>query len=120
MTNDSDDGRLTRPLTALFGEAHPGAVFSDPIQSGEDIVITAAAWDRAGGFGWGSGGGGEGPDRGEGGGGGGGGSSEGRPVAVIRITPDGIEVEPIIDVTKIAVTGLLAAIALWRTCRSSS
>jgi uncharacterized spore protein YtfJ len=36
-----------------------------------------------------------------GGGGGGGGTSSGRPVAVISVGPDGVEVEPIVDVTKI-------------------
>lgn len=119
MTHDADDAarRLSDPLTALFGEPDPAGVFSAPVEVGDDIVITAAAWDRAGGFGWGGGGGGEGADGGSGMGGGGGGSSEGRPVAVIRIGPDGVEVEPVIDLTKIAVTGLLAAVGLWRALR---
>ena len=39
---------------------------------------------------------------GAGGGGGGGGGASGRPVAVISVSEDGIEVEPIVDVTKIA------------------
>jgi uncharacterized spore protein YtfJ len=38
-----------------------------------------------------------------GGGGGGGGFSMGRPVAVITIGPDGTQVEPIIDPTKISI-----------------
>ena len=119
MTHETDDaaGRLTEPLTALFGEADPAGVFSGPIEVGDDIVITAAAWDRAGGFGWGGGGGGEGTDAGSGMGGGGGGSSEGRPVAVIRIGPAGVEVQPVVDLTKIAVTGLLAAVGVWRALR---
>ncbi len=116
MTFDADDaaGRLVEPLTALFGTADPEQVFSSPIEVGDDLIIMAAAWDRAGGFGWGGGGGGEGADAGAGMGGGGGGSSEGRPVAVIRVGPAGVHVEPVIDLTKIAVTGLLAAIGIWR------
>lgn len=120
MTFDTDQPaeRLAAPLQALFGEADPSTVFSDPIEVGDSVVITAAAWDRAGGFGWGGGGGGEGAQAGTGMGGGGGGSSEGRPVAVIRLSPDGVAVEPVVDLTKIAVTGLLAAVGLWRARRS--
>ena len=74
------------------------------------------------GFGFGSGGGtGSAPDRsssasqtdaqdqeneaggsGGGGGGGGGGLAVGRPVAVISIGPRGVRVEPVMDITKIA------------------
>ena len=43
------------------------------------------------------------------GGGGGGGGSSGRPVAAIVIGPDGVKIEPVVDVTKIG----LAAIGAW-------
>jgi uncharacterized spore protein YtfJ len=43
-----------------------------------------------------------GEDAGMGGGGGGGGGASGRPIAVISITEDGVEVEPVVDATKIA------------------
>jgi uncharacterized spore protein YtfJ len=43
---------------------------------------------------------------GAGGGGGGGGGSMGRPVAVIVVGPDGVEVKPVIDLTKLALTAL--------------
>lgn len=102
-------------LSRFFGEAAPSTVFSAPERVGDDVVITAAAWERAGGYGWGAGGG-EGDDGG--GGGGGGGVSEGRPVAVIRLTPHGTEVTATPDVTKIAVTLLLAAVGVWRALRS--
>jgi len=45
---------------------------------------------------------GEGADAGMGGGGGGGGGASGRPIAVISITEDGVQVEPVVDATKIA------------------
>jgi len=41
-------------------------------------------------------------DFGMGGGGGGGGGASGRPIAVISVTGEGVEVEPVVDVTKIA------------------
>jgi len=45
---------------------------------------------------------GEEPEAGMGGGGGGGGGASGRPVAVISVSEDGVEVEPVVDATKIA------------------
>jgi len=121
--HDGDINDAARPtadaLAALFGEAAPGTVFSEPIHVGDDLVITAVAWERAGGFGFG---GGEGPtnesDNGRGSGGGGGGASQGRPVAVIRITSSGVEVKPVIDFTKIGVTLLLGLIGIWRAFRN--
>ena len=104
-------------LTAVFGEAAPGTVFSEPIQVGDDVVVTAVAWERAGGFGFGGGEGTNDGDNGSGGGGGGGGASQGRPVAVIRITPAGVEVKPVIDFTKIGLTLLLGVFGVWRVLR---
>lgn len=102
-------------LSALFGEVSPSTVFSEPIRVGDDLVITAAAWERAGGFGFGGGGGTDAQgNEGGGTGGGGGGSSQGRPVALIRIGADGVEVTPIIDFTKIGVTLLLGLLGVWR------
>lgn len=43
-----------------------------------------------------------GEDIGMGGGGGGGGGASGRPVAVISVSEDGVQVEPVVDATKIA------------------
>ena len=97
-------------LRAFFGEASPSSVFSAPMRQGDDLILTAAAWERAGGFGFGGGTG----DEGGGGGGGGGGAAQGRPVAVIRVTPTGTEVTPLFDVTKITVTVLLSAVGVWK------
>lgn len=126
MTDDVDRTAETvaREIRAgvsdLFGAASPGTVFSEPRTVGEDLVIAAAAWERAGGFGFGVGGGNdEKGGRGEGGGGGGGGMSQGRPVAVIRVGPSGVEVKPVIDYTKIGVTLLLGAAGVWQVLRRS-
>lgn len=120
MTDDGHtleevSNRVADAIDRLFGEASTGAVFSTSEQVGDDVIIRAAAWERAGGFGFG-GGGGTGPDgeAGEGAGGGGGGAAQGRPVAVIRVGAHGVEVHPVIDYTKIGVTALFAAIGLWR------
>lgn len=111
--------RIDQSLERLFGEASTNTVFSAPEAVGDDLVIVASAWERAGGFGYGAGSGSSEStgDQGEGGGGGGGGLSQGRPVAVIKVGADGIEVEPVVDLTKIAVTFLLAAIGVWRAMR---
>ena len=118
MTEDRTDkaaDRATDALTAIFGEPEPATLFSEPLQHGDDLLITASAWDRAGGFGFG---GGSGVDGDGGAGAGGGGSSSGRPVAVIRIGPDGVEVTPVLDLTKVAVTALISGAAFWRIMRS--
>ncbi len=105
-------------LSRVFGDASPSSVFSAPTKAGDALVITAAASERAGGFGFGAG---RGADQasgdGEGVGGGGGGTAQVRPVAVITVRPDGIEVRPVIDFTKIGVTALLAGVGIWRILR---
>jgi uncharacterized spore protein YtfJ len=110
--------RLT--LEGLVGQASPSTIFSDPHVVGDRLVFTAAAWERGGGFGFGVGlgddaeGGG-----GAGSGGGGGAGSQGRPVAVISVGPDGVVVRPVIDFTKIGLTVLLSALGVWRVLRNS-
>ncbi len=111
-------GRVIEGLASIFGEASPDAVFSRPEQMGEDFVITAAAWERAGGFGFGGGSGTDpGGDYGGGAGGGGGGASQGRPVAIIRISNDRTEIRPIIDMTKLALTVVMSVLGVWRALR---
>ena len=114
-TSERIASRVGETMTGLFGEASPSTLFSEPIEHGDDLVVTAVAWERAGGFGFGAGQGQSGADEiGTGEGGGGGGFSQGRPVAVIRVTPNRVEVTPVIDFTKIAVTVLLASLGVWR------
>lgn len=121
MTDEMKDlgDQIGSNLDRIFGEASTATVFSEPERVGDDLVILAAAWERAGGFGFGSGSGTdeESGDQGEGSGGGGGGMSQGRPVAVIRIGESGLKVEPVIDFTKVGVTVFLAAIGVWRALR---
>jgi uncharacterized spore protein YtfJ len=102
-------------MEKLFAVAQPGTVYSEPVASGEYAVITASEILVAAGSGYGVGGGpgaetleaetaveGEEDERtGFGGGGAGGGVSMGRPVATINIGPNGVQVQPVVDVTKI-------------------
>jgi len=97
------------------------AVFGIPVQHGDTLIIPSAEIlsGMAFGVGYGSGTGepekseGDGDKEaavvgGSGGGGGGGGRILSRPVAVIVASPQGVRVEPIVDVTKIALAALTA------------
>ena len=91
-------------------------VYGNPIRRGDHTIIPTAEVLAGVGFGVGFGSG-EGPmdedpeniSQGMGGGGGGGGRTFSRPVAVIITGPDGVRVEPVIDVTKIGLAALTAA-----------
>lgn len=110
---------LTIGLSKIFGDGSPTAVFSAPEKVGDSLIMTAAAWERIGGFGFGSGSGtDETGAEGGGSGGGGGGTAQGRPVAVVTVRPNGVvQVRPVIDFTKITVTLLLAAVGVWGALR---
>lgn len=98
----------TEAMDRLLAAADSSKVFGQPIVSGDQTVITAADVAAGGGFGSGMGMGMMQESPGGGGGGGGGGGSMGRPVAVITVTPSGVQVKPILDMTKILITALTA------------
>ncbi len=112
-----DSNRLTERLLEV---TEPGAVFSKPSKSGEYTLITASEVMVGLGSGYGYGisepvegseadlGKGQ-PPAGAGGGGGGGGMSSGRPVAVVSVGPEGVQVHPVIDRTKLGVA-LISAV----------
>jgi len=111
--------RIEASLANITSDTSAAPVFGPPEYVGDRVIITAASVSRAGGFGFGGGGGSEpkSAEFGTGGGGGGGGSSEGRPVAVIDIGPDGVKVRPVLDFTKIGLTLLGGVFAIWRAGR---
>ena len=92
-------------LDKFLSAANVEAVYGPPIEQGENVVIPAAEVLSIVGFGLGLGGGSqnatEPENTGSGGGGGGGGRVLARPVAAIIMSPTGVRVEPIVDVTKI-------------------
>jgi len=93
-------------MDKFLSAAHVEAVYGPPVSQGENIVIPAAEVLSIAGFGLGSGSGSQvsaNPENtGSGGGGGGGGRVLARPVAAIVISPSGVHIKPIVDVTKIA------------------
>jgi uncharacterized spore protein YtfJ len=114
------EDQLSKVLEKVYAAAQPEAVFGEPVRAGNYTVITASEVTAGGGFGWGFG-----PviqaqkkqtdeERSQpqaqqaGGGGIGGGGSSGRPVAIIIIESDKVTVQPVVDVTKIALAGLAA------------
>lgn len=102
----------------LFAAAHTRAVYGEPVTSGNYTVITASEVGSGGG---GGGGGGYGPTPQKpapegtmaeaqqaepmvgGSGVGMGGGAFARPVAVVVIGPEGVEVKPVFDMTKIGI-----------------
>ncbi len=114
--------RVSGIMERLLSSADVSKVYSEPILHGDVLILPAAEVLAIAGFGLGSGGGvaveREGRrSRGSGGGGGGGGKTLARPVAVIVATEEGVEVRPVIDVTKIALAALTAAgfvYAAWK------
>jgi len=83
------------------------AVYGKPVVNGDTLIIPAAEVLSGAGFGMGYGSGGsegsdeQSPQTGSGAGGGGGGRVFSRPVAVVIASPDGVRIEPVVDVTKI-------------------
>lgn len=89
---DEHDG-IVKTMERLVAVAQPGTVFGEPTASGDHTVIMASEVSVAMGLGFGLGGGG-------------GGVASGRPVAVISVGPDGVQVRPVVDPTKIALAAL--------------
>ncbi len=92
-------------LDRFLSTADVERAYGKPIQQGDRWIIPTAEVVAGLGFGVGLGHGGG--DAG-GSGGGGGGRAFSRPVAVIVVGPEGVEVTPVLDVTKIALTALTA------------
>ncbi len=111
---------VERTLERFVATADVGKAFGTPVEKGDATIIPASEVLAAMGVGVGSGGGTDTGEAGEhsggGGGGGGGGSIVTRPVAVVVATPGGVKVEPVVDLTKIAVAAITAGgfmLATW-------
>jgi len=107
-------------LENFLATADVSAVYGEPVEHGDNLIIPAAEVLCGMGFGVGYGEGDTPPGKdeegeeteggsGAGGGGGGGGRVLSRPVAVIIAGPNGVRVEPVIDITKIALAALTTA-----------
>ncbi|HZG67102.1 MAG TPA: spore germination protein GerW family protein [Herpetosiphonaceae bacterium] len=116
-------------MERLIAVAEPSTVFGQPMSGGEYTVITASEVAIGLGFGYGGGGGiapaadaqsgaiqqmaANGYGRGVGGGGG----ASARPVAIISIGPNGVQVKPVIDQTKIVLALLTGVGAMLLSLR---
>ena len=113
---------IEQVMESLHAVASVEAVYGTPVKQRETLIIPAAEVVAISGFGGGQGycgpENGAAPSGGAGGGGGGGGSAHARPVAVIIISPEGVRVEPVFDLTKIALAGVtFAAFAVGMLAR---
>lgn len=112
------NNNVERMMDKFLASASVEAVYGSPVQHGEQLIIPSAEILTGAGFGTGVGyGGEENSGSGGGGGGGGGGRVLSRPVAVIISGPDGVRVEPVVDVTKVALAmftalGFMAGMAM--------
>jgi uncharacterized spore protein YtfJ len=98
-------------LEYFLSTASVEAVYSEPIKHGNTLLIPAAEVVSFMGFGVGGGETGEiGADSS---GGGGGGSVYSRPVAVIISSPEGVRVDPVFDLTKIALAGMTTGLLMF-------
>jgi uncharacterized spore protein YtfJ len=90
---------VTWTIDRFVTSAKVETVYGTPVKSGDTLVIPTAEVLSFAGLGAGSGGNNTG-------GSGGAGRTLARPVAAVVITPDGVRVEPIVDVTKVWMAGL--------------
>ena len=122
------DEALASLIEKLYSAAQPGAVYSEPVKSGNHTVIMASEVTVGGGFGSGSSIGpqekkaddflSEAPQIRSGGSGfGGGGRSSGRPIAIIVIGPDGVTIKPVFDFTKIILAGIMTWVTMLMLLR---
>jgi len=112
----------SRLIGRLFDVARTDAVYSEPQTHGDTTVIVASELSVGMGVGFGGGEGGNPDDgsNGSGGGGGGGGYALGRPVAVISVDVHGVQVQPVFDLTKVAIAALTAFGAMFVAYRRMS
>jgi len=112
-------GTLDQVMRRLLDVARVDTVFGQPVERGNTIIIPCS--EMSVGLGLGGGGGFNATSEqsnqpgGGGSGGGGGGGANARPVAVIVMSQEGVRIEPIIDLTKIALASLTtgAFVLFW-------
>jgi uncharacterized spore protein YtfJ len=102
---DFTEQSVEKFVNRLVDAARADAVFGQPVERGNATVIPCSEVIVGAGFGFG---GGPVDEKGNqvGRGGGAGGNMRGRPIAAIVVTEDGVRVEPIMDLTKVALAGM--------------
>jgi len=116
-------GRVSGASTiadALAAVSRPEAAVGAAVSAGGYTAVPLVETMFAGGYGMGLGGGNapgsseatDGQSMGGGGGGGGGGAGRSRVVAVLVVGPEGVELRPVVDVTRLGLAGIAAALGL--------
>lgn len=116
QTGEGSLGVVQDTMEEFLAASDVSVVYGEPIEHDDTVIIPTAEVLCVMGFGVGAGSGnGTGteqdpnkPWQGSGSGGGGGGRILSRPVAVVVASPEGVRVEPVVDITKIALAGLTA------------
>lgn len=132
--------KFSNTMEQFIATASIQEAYGEPVEVGDQVIIPTAEVLCGLGFGLGSGGGVNLPDEddeeaaaerqtganvpsmGGGSGAGGGGRTLSRPVAVIVATPQSVRVEPVVDITKVAIAALTAVgfmIGMYFNMRSS-
>jgi uncharacterized spore protein YtfJ len=109
-----DYDRMFAQFDNLPEHATVNAVYGEPVEVEDKVIIPVASVSYAFGLGLGEGQGSseeEGGESGSGAGAGGGGGVQAKPVAIIEITPERTHVEGIVDEQLIALAGI--AFAAW-------
>lgn len=115
---DIAESKVIEPIDRMLDRLGVSAVFGEAIKEGDSTVIPVASLTVGFGFGYGEGPAGqhEKPAEGDGpeefgdfmaGGGGAGGGGSAKPNGYLRITPDSVTYEPIVDQSRIAIAGIL-------------
>lgn len=108
-------------LDKFIATADVEVVYGEPIQHGDTVIVPTAEVLAGLGFGLVYNSGKrrheKNQDEGSRGGGGGGGRVFSRPVAVVVASPEGVRVEPVVDLTKIGLAALTAAAFMFRMMR---
>jgi uncharacterized spore protein YtfJ len=102
---------IQKTMDQFLSTAKVEAVYGQPIQHSDTVIIPSAEVISVMGFGLGSGVNTdqdqiEKKENNEGMGGGGGGRVFSRPVAVIVASPEGVRIEPVVDITKVILAAL--------------
>ena len=114
---ENEINQAAESIERMLDRFNIGAVFGEATHEGNVTIVPVAEVNAMFGFGYGSGEGpapakaGEDSAMATGGGGGGGGRGSAKPRGVLKITPDGVSYEPIVDPLRISLAGI--AMVAW-------
>jgi len=96
-------------MSKMIDVANVDAVFGKPVERGDTTIIPCCEVSMGGGMGMGGGPAGTPEQKNQtvGMGGGAGGGAYSRPIAVIVMTPEGVRVEPILDLNKVVLSAFI-------------